>query len=67
MKRTYIRRIMGEFNKTLDQIHPKSEVMQLTITTCINKKKEMFARVEAIVEVPSKPKKTFRATKDFDL
>lgn len=66
MKRTYIKKVLGEFFKALDQNYKKCEVMELSMKTCITRKAELFVRVEGRVNVPDQDK-TFLVTKDFDL
>ncbi len=67
MKRTFIKKMFGEFCKALDQNYKKCEIMELNMKTCITRKAEMFVRVEATVNVPGKKEKTYKVSKDFDL
>ena len=67
MKKNFVKRILREFYGELDKNYTEHEVMRLSIETCINKEKELFARIQATVEVPGKKMKTFLVTKDFDI
>lgn len=67
MKKNFVKRILREFYGELDKNYAEHEVMRLSIDTCINKEEELFARIQATVEVSGKKTKTFLVTKDFDI
>ncbi len=68
MKRTYIKKVLGEVFKTMDQKGYKNcEVMELTMKTCINRKAEMFVSVEAIVQEQGAVGKTYKLETCCDL
>lgn len=68
MKRTYIKKVLGEVFKMMDQKGYKNcEVMELTMKTCINRKAEMFVSVEAIVQEQGAVGKTYKLETCCDL
>ena len=44
-----------------------SEIMEVNIKTCINRKAEMFASAEATITEPGNEGKSYKVRKDFDL
>lgn len=68
MKRTYIKRVLGDVFKAMDQQgYKKSDIVELSLKTCIDKEANLFVRVDAIVNVEGNEKKSFKIRKDFDL
>ncbi len=68
MKRTYIKKVLGEVFKTMDQKGYKNcEVMELTMKTCINRKAEMFVSVEAIIQEQGADGKSYKLETCCDL
>ncbi|MBQ8959491.1 MAG: hypothetical protein IJ057_13490 [Bacteroidales bacterium] len=68
MKRTYIKKVIAETFKAMDQNgYRNCDIMELSVKTCIDDKFEVFARVDAIVNVEGNEEKSFKIRKDFDL
>ena len=68
MKRTYIKKVIAETLKSMDrQGYKKSDIVELSVKTCIDGKLEVFARVDAVVNVEGDEEKSFKIRKDFDL
>lgn len=68
MKRSYIRKVIGEVFKAMDQSgYGKCEIMKMGIETRLSNKGELFAHVEAVIDEPGKDGKSYLVSKDFDL
>lgn len=68
MNRTYIKKVLAETFKAMDkQGYRKCEINEMNITTCIDRKAQMFVRVEATISDPGKDGRSYRVQKDFDL
>ena len=68
MKRTYIKKVIADLFKAMDQNgYRNSDIMELSLKTCITSKGELFTHVEATISEPGKEGKSFKVTKDFDL
>ena len=68
MKRSYIKNVLGDVFKTMDQNGYKNcEVMKLTMETFITRKAEMFVHVEATISEHGEDGKSYLIKKDFDL
>lgn len=67
MKRSYIKKVFGEFCKALDQNDfRKYDIMELNLKTCISNKGELFVLVEATIAQPGEDK-SYKVGKVFDL
>ena len=68
MKRTFVKKVLAELLKAMDENGFKgSEIMEVNIKTCINRKAEMFASAEATITEPGNEGKSYKVRKDFDL
>lgn len=68
MKRTYIKNVIADLFKAMDQNgYRNSDIMELSLKTCITRKAEMFVHAEATISEHGKDGKCFKVTKDFDL
>ena len=68
MKRTYIKKVLAEVFKTMDQNGYKNcEIMELSLKTCIDKEAALFVRADAIINMPGEKGKSFKVRIDFDL
>lgn len=68
MKRTYIKKVIAELFKTMDEKgYKKSEIMELSLKTCIDKEATVFVRADAVINVEGEEGKSFKVRKDFDL
>ena len=68
MKRTYIKKVIGEVFKAMDQQgYKKSDIMELSVKTCIDKNAELFVRVDAVINMEGEDGKSYKIRKDFDL
>lgn len=68
MKRTYIKKVLGDLFKAMDQKgFGQCEVMKLEMKTCLSDKGELFVHTEAVIDEPGKDGKSYEIKKDFDL
>ena len=68
MKRTYIKKVLGDLFKAMDQNGYKHcEVMKVSLETKVTRKAEFFVHVEAVIDEPGEEGKSFKVEKDFDL
>ncbi|MBQ8959443.1 MAG: hypothetical protein IJ057_13250 [Bacteroidales bacterium] len=68
MKRTYIKKVIGEVFKAMDQNGYKNcDIMELSVKTCIDRNAEMFVRVDAVINMEGEDGKSYKIRKDFDL
>lgn len=68
MNRTKIKKVIGETFKALDlNGYKKADIMELSVKTCIDKKAQIFIRVDAIVNKEGEDGKSYKVRKDFDL
>ena len=68
MKRTQLKRMIGDLYKAMDQNgFGRCEVVELKMKTCVTSKAEMFVHVEATIEEPGENGKFLLVEKDFDL
>lgn len=68
MKRTYIKKVITDLFKTMDEKgYKKSEIMELSLKTCIDKEATIFVRVDAVINEEGQEGKSFKVRKDFDL
>lgn len=68
MKKTFIKKTLDEFYRVLAENYGrKCEVQKIELKTCINRKAELFVRVEAVVDLPDDDKNSYKISKDFDL
>ena len=47
--------------------YKKSEIMELSLKTCIDKEATIFVRVDAVINEEGQEGKSFKVRKDFDL
>lgn len=65
MKRTYIKKVIADLFKTMDEKgYKKSDTMELSLKTCIDKEATVFVRADAVINDGGK---SFKVRKDFDL
>lgn len=68
MKRTYIKKVLAELFKTMDENgYKKCEIMEISFKTCIDKEATVFVRADAVINVEGEEGKSFKVRKDFDL
>lgn len=68
MKRTYIKKVIAEVFKAMDeQGFKKCEIMELSLKTCIDKEATLFVRADAVINVEGEEGKSFKVREDFDL
>ena len=68
MKRTYIKKVIAEVFKAMDeQGFKKCEIMELSLKTCIDKEATLFVRADAVINEEGEKGKSFKVRIDFDL
>ena len=68
MKRTYIKKVIADLFKTMDEKgYKKCEIMELSLKTCIDKEATVFVRADAVINVQGENGKSFKVRKDFDI
>ena len=68
MKRTYIKKVIADLFKTMDEKgYKKSEIMELSLKTCIDKEATLFVRVDAVINEEGEKGKSFKVRMDCDL
>jgi hypothetical protein len=68
MKRTYIKKVIADIFKKIDEKgYKKSEIMELSLKTCIDKEATLFVRADAVINEEGEKGKSFKVRIDFDL
>lgn len=68
MKRTQLKRMIGDLYKAIDQNGlGQCEVVELKMKTCVTSDGELFVHAEATIDEPGENGKCLIVKKDFDL
>ena len=68
MKRAYIKKVIADIFKKIDEKgYKKSEIMELSLKTCIDKEATLFVRADAVINEEGEKGKSFKVRIDFDL
>ena len=68
MTRAYIKKVIADIFKKIDEKgYKKSEIMELSLKTCIDKEATLFVRADAVINEEGEKGKSFKVRIDFDL